>query len=100
MRETVMADERNSASGVAWDLGDLYAGPDDPRLARDLDEAPRRARAFEESYRGKIASLGDSSAGLLFAAVSELEALSEQMDKPVVYAMLLHSARTDEPRHG
>src|SRR3954470_8600180 len=95
-----MADERNSATGVAWDLGDLYAGPDDPRLVADLDEAHRRARAFEQAYRGKIASLGGGWPGLLFAAVSELEALSEQMDKPVVYAMLLHSARTDEPRHG
>ncbi len=22
----------SSADGIAWDLGDLYAGPDDPRI--------------------------------------------------------------------
>ena len=26
----------SSANGVAWDLGDLYAGPDDGRLTQDL----------------------------------------------------------------
>ena len=30
----------------------------------------------------------------------EFESLSEQMDKPVIYAMLVHSAQTEEPRHG
>jgi hypothetical protein len=29
-------DERGPAAGVTWNLGDLYAGPDDPGLASDL----------------------------------------------------------------
>ncbi len=36
----------------------------------------------------------------LVAGLQELESLCELMDRPAIYAMLLHSARTDEPRHG
>jgi oligoendopeptidase F len=90
----------SSADGVAWDLGDLYAGPDDPRLEQDLQAAHERARRFEEAHRGKIDVPGGPGADLLLAAVRELEGLYEQMDRPAVYAQLLHAARTDDPRRG
>src|SRR5437660_817592 len=90
----------SSARGVAWDLGDLYKGVDDPQLTRDLDSALGRARAFEEAYRGGVDVPGGPDAKLLLSAVTELESLSEQMDKPAIYAHLLHAARTDDPRHG
>src|SRR4051812_27711121 len=88
----------SSADGVAWDLSDLYAGPDDPALDRDLAASRARARTFEAAYRGKIEPGPD--AALLRAALDELEALAEQLDRPLIYASLLHAARTDEPRHG
>jgi oligoendopeptidase F len=90
----------SSADGVAWDLSDLYGGVDDPRLTGDLDTAHQRAEAFEAAYRGKIDVPGGPGAELLAAALAELEGLSEQMDKPAVYAQLLHAAKTDDPRHG
>src|SRR5262245_31386275 len=90
----------SSAAGVVWNLADLYAGLDDPRLLEDLAQAKARAQAFEANCRGKIATLTASQAGWLRDALAELENLSEQMDKPLVYAMLVHSAKTDEPRHG
>src|SRR5207247_2592198 len=90
----------SSARGVSWDLRDLYQNVDDPALARDLETSLVRAQAFEKNYRGKIATLDSGAAATLFAAVQELEALYELMDKPAVFAMLLHSARTDDPRHG
>jgi oligoendopeptidase F len=88
----------SSATGVSWDLRDLYAGVDDPRLTQDLDEALRRAQAFEAAYRGKIEA--GPSAELLQTAMTALESLSEQMDKPIIYASLVHAAKTDDPRHG
>jgi oligoendopeptidase F len=88
----------SSADGVAWDLKDLYAGVDDPRIDADLDEAQKRAEKFEKAYRGKIAA-GPRKAALA-AAVTELEALSELRDKPLVYAHLLHAAQTSDPKHG
>ena len=48
----------SSADGVAWNLGDLYAGPDDPLIGRDLQSALERARKFETTYRGKIHAAG------------------------------------------
>jgi oligoendopeptidase F len=90
----------SSATGVAWNLGDLYAAVDDPNLTRDLEEALRRAQKFEAAYRGKIDVPGGPGADTLCAALDELESLSEQMDRPAVYAGLLHAARTDDPKHG
>jgi oligoendopeptidase F len=95
---STIVEEKPSAAGVTWDLSDLYQGPDDSRINQDLDEALRRAQSFEKSYRGKIAD--GPNADVLLAAVQELEGLSEQMDKPLVYAHLLHAARTDDPKHG
>ncbi len=93
----------SSADGVAWDLTDLYQGVDDPALARDLDSALKRAQAFEAAYRGKIESADAAAAdaaALLKSALDELESLSEQMDRPAIYAQLVHAAKTDEPKHG
>src|SRR5208282_135100 len=88
----------SSADSVAWDLKDLYAGVDDPAIARDLEDALRRAQAFEKSYRGQIET--GPSAESLRTALQELEGLSEQMDRPAVYASLVHAAKTDDPKHG
>ncbi len=91
---------RSSAEGVSWDLADLYAGADDAKIGRDLDVALKRAQAFESAYRGKIDVSGGPSADVLLAAVRELENLCEQMDKPIIYAGLLHAAKTDDPKRG
>ncbi len=90
----------SSADHVAWDLGDLYAGVDDPQIDRDLEAALGRARAFESAYRGRIDVPGGPSPDLLAAALQELEGLSEQMDRTIIYASLVHAAKTDDPRHG
>jgi oligoendopeptidase F len=90
----------SSADSVAWDLSDLYAGVNDPRLGADLDAALDRAKAFEARYRGRIDVPGGPAADFLLEAVRELEGLAEQMDRPAVFAHLLHAARTDDPRHG
>jgi oligoendopeptidase F len=95
---TATLQERPGAAGVVWDLSDYYRGPDDPRLGQDLDEALRRAQSFEKTYRGKVAN--GPSADVLLEAVQELEGLAEQMDKPLIYAHLLHAANSDDPKHG
>jgi oligoendopeptidase F len=89
-----------SAQGVSWDLRDLYHGLDDPQISRDLETAKARAEAFETTYRGKIGGPEAPLAPLLLGALQELESLCEQMDKPAVYASLVHAAKTDDPRHG
>jgi oligoendopeptidase F len=98
--ETQTARPTSSADGVAWDLTELYAGVDDPRIAGDLAAALARARAFEVTYRGRIQLEGGPNPEVLRDALAELEGLSELMDRPAVYAGLVHAAKTDEPRHG
>ncbi len=90
----------NSAAGIAWDLRDLYADVADVRIEQDLAAALERAQAFEKAYRGKVAALDAGGAALMRTAMEELESLYELMDKPAVYASLVHAARTDDPRHG
>src|SRR5262249_34834648 len=90
----------SSASGVQWDLKDLYRAVDDLAINTDLEHARQRAARFEETYRGTIATATGPSAQHLLKAMQQLESLSEQMDKPVIYAHLLHAAATDDPAHG
>ena len=101
---TIMTGSERSASsadGVAWDLGDLYAGADDPRIERGPGRGPRPGPGVRDGLpRARSTSTGGPTPGLLLAAVVELEALYEQMDRPAVYASLLHAAKTDDPKHG
>ncbi len=90
----------NSADGYAWNLRDMYEAIDDPRIQRDLDAARAAAATFEKTYRGRIATLNAASAEVLVQALRELESLCEQMDKPCIYAMLVHAAKTDAASHG
>jgi oligoendopeptidase F len=90
----------NSAAGIHWNLGDLYESLDDPALEKDLAQALKRAKVFEKKYRGKIRALKPTQAKRLLKAVSEFESLCEQMDRPAVFANLLHAGKTDEPTHG
>ena len=55
------------AEEVAWDLSDLYDGPEDPELERELSEAKEATVAFRERSRGKVAEL---VAAALAAAVA------------------------------
>src|ERR1700732_2186170 len=90
----------SSAAGAACNVNDLYRNVDDPQISADLETALRRAQAFETAYRGKIHVEGGPAPDLLLVAVRELEDLSEQMDKPAVFASLLHAGKTDDPKHG
>jgi oligoendopeptidase F len=90
----------SSADGVSWNLRDLYQSINDPRINDDLQTALAEARAFETAHRGRIAVAGGPAPDFLATALRQLEALSERMDRPAVYAGLVHAARTDDPRHG
>ena len=85
------------AAGVRWDLSDLYAGPDDPRIEADLAQALAVRARFAERHRGGVGKL---AADELAAAVDELEALGERAARPASYAQLLFAADTSAPRHG
>jgi oligoendopeptidase F len=83
----------------AWTLADLYSGPKDPSLARDVGDALTQAEAFEHRYRGRLGD-GTLSAGELAEAVAEVEAMTERIRKVGTYASLLFSADMGDSRHG
>ena len=85
------------AEGVRWDLSDLYAGPEDPRIDADLDRGLADAEAFAEGYRGRM---GELSAAELAEAVDRLEAINQGVARAAAFSHLLFAADTSVPRHG
>jgi oligoendopeptidase F len=83
------------AEGVRWELGDLYSGPDDPNIERDLTEARRRAEIFDKTYRGKFAGFDGAR---LSVALAEYESLCDVLYRPSFYASLLFSEDTQNSR--
>jgi len=84
---------------VAWNLGDLFASIDDPRIEQALDSSLARAKAFGAKYRSKIDS-PDLTAQTLVEAISEYEDLIQELVKPASFAGLTFSADTSKPEHG
>ncbi len=82
-----------------WDLSDLYANYDDPRLEEDLHKGAELANAFSDRYRGRIES-DKLTAEMLAAAMEDYIALNELLYKPESYASLLFSADTSKAEHG
>ncbi len=81
------------ASGVRWDLSDLYLGPNDARIANDIQLAAQKAEAFNQAYRGKIAGAAITSQRL-HAAILHLEEIYALVMRPEVFAYLAFSSNT------
>ncbi|HEY1856814.1 M3 family oligoendopeptidase [Acidocella sp.] len=80
-----------------WDLGDLYAGAADPRIAADLAQAGDEAKKFEQDYRGHLAGVSGADLAL---AVQKYERIEESLGRVMSYAQLLFSADSTDPAHG
>ncbi len=81
----------------AWNLADLYDGPQSQALADDLEQAERRAAAFAETYHGRVADLDGAAFG---EAVRAYEALSDLMGRIGSYAQLRHAQDVTDPEIG
>jgi oligoendopeptidase F len=82
-----------------WNLSDLYAGIDDPRIKRDLDRADADSVAFEEAFKGKLAALADrpDAGSALVQAVKRYEALDDLLGRLMSFAGLVHAGNTVDP---
>ncbi len=85
------------AEEITWNLGDLYAGMDDPQLNADLDAADAEADALDRDYRGRIASL---NAAELAAMIGRFEALQERAGRVGSFASLNWTGNTQDPARG
>lgn len=84
----------SSAAGITWDLSDLFAAHDDPRIQAELDRCRERAEAFASRYRGTVAVPGGPAPGHLLAGLRELESIQEALGRVGAYAMLLYASDT------
>jgi oligoendopeptidase F len=82
-----------------WNLADLYAGIDDPKVKRDLDRADEYAKAFEDDYKGKLAGLAGAreGGGKLAQAVVRYEQLDDLLGRLISFAGLVHAGNTVDP---
>jgi oligoendopeptidase F len=87
----------NLASGVRWNLQDLYPDPPESGIERDLDAAEAAATSFAERYRGRVAAL---SAADLAEAIDALESLLEAPARAGAYASLRFAADTSAAANG
>ena len=89
----------STTTSVTWDLSALFSSSDDPKIEASWKEAHARADAFAEQYRGKINS--DSlTASVLAEALTEMEAITVLIVKPITYANLVFAADVSKPEHG
>ena len=80
---------RSTAQGdnlPTWDLSDLYAAPDDPRVTADLTQAEQTAKAFAQVHTGKLATRSGAD---LAAAIAEYEQIQDMLGRVASYAQLL-----------
>lgn len=89
--------EQTGAEEVAWDLSDLYASGDDPRIESDFAEAETAATAFRDRYYGTIATLS----GAEFAeAIGERERIESIATRALYYAHMHFSTNMADPMRG
>jgi oligoendopeptidase F len=79
---------------VIWELGDLYEGPEDPRLKADRDWCLEEANRFAGAYAGEVANLSPEG---LYKALSRMEKLEEACRKLVSFAYLSFVTQTADP---
>ena len=77
-----------------WDLSDLYAAPDAPEVARDMDWLAGACADFAATYEGKLAGL--DAAGML-AAVRAYERIDMVAGRLMSYAGLRYYQLTTDP---
>ena len=94
-----MSESTSSAAGVTWDLGDLFASPDDPRIDETLRQCKEDAEAFAATYRGTIDVPGGPAPEHLLAGLQRIEDIYDRIGRVGSYAGLLYAADTSNPVH-
>ncbi|ARC89929.1 M3 family oligoendopeptidase [Rhodovulum sp. MB263] len=89
--------DANASAGGAlgdlpeWDLSDLYAAPDAPEIARDMDWLEQECAAFAADYEGRLAGL--DAAGML-NCITRYEAIDRVAGRIMSYAGLRYYQNT------
>src|SRR5947209_1045714 len=97
--KSVAATDKALGALPEWNLADLYPGIDAPEVKRDLERADAECVAFEETYKGKLATLAAASdAGAKLAeAVRRYEAIDDLLGRLISFASLVYAGNTTDP---
>ena len=89
----------NSAEGIRWDLSDLYAAHDDPRIDLTIKDCHARAERFADRFRALMQDRETLTAESLLQGLRELEIIYESLGRVGSYAGLLYAADTAKPEY-
>ena len=83
-----------------WKLDDLYSSMDAPEVRRDLDRADTYSVAFEDEFKGKLATMASTPDGgvRLAEAVKRYEMIDDLIGRLVSYAGLIYAGDTSDPK--
>jgi oligoendopeptidase F len=87
------------AAPPTWDLSDLFASREDPKLERTLAVQKERSGAFAAKYRARIKS-GALSPTEFAEAIRDYESIVQAAELPLHFAQLLYSTNTGDPANG
>jgi oligoendopeptidase F len=88
------------AEGICWDLSDLYASPEDPNIASDLEKAESTAIAFEARYKPRFEKADGSLSSWMPEFLKDYKALVTLLTRLGVFAQLSFAAKTNDPALG
>ncbi|MDE1865111.1 MAG: M3 family oligoendopeptidase [Candidatus Micrarchaeota archaeon] len=77
-----------------WNLSEMYSGPKDPAIHKDLGAAKVEAKAFRKKYYGRIKGFGPKE---LLEAIKDYEELSDKWENAMEYAGLAYQADMTTP---
>jgi oligoendopeptidase F len=89
----------NSATGIHWDLSDLFAAHDDGKIEMTLNDCRTRAEKFAARFRQALKNPATLSASSLREALEELAKIYEALGRVGSYAGLLYAADTAKPEY-
>ena len=99
MRDPRLFDAAAAAAGrdlgdlPVWDLSDLYAAPDDPKVAEDMAWLEGEAKRYAADYEGRLATL---DADAMLRAIQRNEAMDERAGRVMSYASLRYYQETTD----
>jgi oligoendopeptidase F len=80
-----------------WDLSDLYASPDDPKLTADLDRAEAEGKALAAKYAGQLGSVSGDG---LAEAIATYERIEEILGRAMSFGQLIFAGDATDPANG
>ena len=87
----------SSAEGIKWDLSDIFAAHDDPRIDLTINDCRARAERFADCFRSAMQRPETLTPDVVLQALEELEIIYESLGRVGSYAGLLYAAETSEP---